>query len=69
MFRIGSLAQDTLDLENLAAQPVRIDAPEGDYSHETQTRVRKAGHDTVMWTPNATQTFNFQGRPNDADSD
>jgi hypothetical protein len=69
LFRIGKLSDDAIDLNDLAADPVRLTAPEGDYSHNTQTRVRKNAQDTVMWTPNATQTYGFDGKPNDNDSD
>jgi hypothetical protein len=69
LFRIGKLSDDSIDLNALAAEPVCLNAPEGDYSHNSQTRVRKNADDTIMYTGGGTQTYNFQGRPSDNDSD
>ena len=39
------------------------------YSHETQSVVAFNDNGPISFTANATQTFDFQGKPHDADSD
>ena len=53
----------------IATAPVRIDVPELSYSHEQQMSVSLASETTSYGTWNGTQTFDFQGRPHDADND
>ena len=61
----------------IAAEPVRIDVPEGKYDHETQVmvykNVPKADSFEVAQIRQATfngiRTFDFQGNPRDADND
>jgi hypothetical protein len=39
------------------------------YSHQTQTVVSQDGTSPVSYTSSATRTFDWQGKPNDADND
>jgi len=53
----------------LATTPLKIDVEKPIYSHTEQKQI------VAQWTPirqitmNGTRTFDFQGRPNDADND
>ena len=54
----------------LAEEATRINITRNDYCMDTQTRFRDedcAGALTMTW--NGTQTYDFQGKPNDADND
>jgi hypothetical protein len=54
----------------LATAPVTIDAVAPRYSHETQTAVEQVGQfRTSTTTFNGTQTFDWNGKPKDSDSD
>lgn len=52
----------------LATAPMAINVPESKYDHGSQVSIYKDGVKLAL-TLNGTQTYNFQGKPNDADSD
>jgi hypothetical protein len=51
----------------LATAPMAIDVPESRYDHAAQVSVYK--NMKLALTVNGTQTFDFQGKPTDNDSD
>lgn len=56
----------------LASPPAKIDLPEMSYDHRSQTTVITGQIQEAQFRPrtwSGTQTFNFQGRPNDSDDD
>ena len=54
----------------IATAPIRVDVPEVAYNHEQQVSVSLASNQTTGYsTWNATQTFDYQGRPYDSDND
>lgn len=53
---------------SLSVRPVRVELGQSQYSTKTQVRVyENTGPLTITW--NGTQTYGFDGRPNDADHD
>lgn len=54
----------------LATAPMRIDVAAPIYDHQTQKNISVAGWTTPKsLTFNGTQTFDYNGRPSDADND
>ena len=54
----------------LATAPATIDVPPTTYSHAEQgSSEPTAQYRTSTFTANGTQTFDWNGRPNDSDSD
>lgn len=52
----------------IASAPIKIDVPQGTYDHAAQVSTYKeAQYRPPTW--NQTQTYDFQGRPHDADND
>jgi hypothetical protein len=52
----------------IATAPIAIDVPKGAYDHSTQITKYQDEYKIAI-TFNGTQTFDFQGRPHDNDSD
>lgn len=53
---------------DLAVESKKISLKDADYSAEQQTRF-SLENDALYFTYNGTQTYNYNGRPNDADND
>ncbi|QWD46921.1 hypothetical protein G6659_05465 [Polynucleobacter paneuropaeus] len=54
----------------LATAPTAIVAAEPvQYNHGTQMVAMNSAKDIMSYTMNGTRTYDFQGKPNDADSD
>lgn len=54
----------------IATAPMTVIVPENNnYSHETQMSAKSAEEIYQQRTWNGTQTFDWQGRPNDSDND
>ena len=53
---------------DLAVDSKKISLKDADYSAEQQTRF-SLENDALSYTMNGTQTYDWQGRPNDADND
>jgi hypothetical protein len=53
---------------DLAVESKKISLKDADYSAEQQTRF-SLENDALYITFNGTQTYNYNGRPNDADND
>jgi hypothetical protein len=53
----------------LSVTPATINVPTAQYNHATQGAEVVAQYNTTTTTMNGTQTFDYNGRPNDADSD
>jgi hypothetical protein len=51
----------------LATSPMSLTTEPTTYSHEQQMSSVKSG--TLSFTMNGTRTYDFQGKPNDADAD
>jgi hypothetical protein len=51
----------------LATAPMTIDVPKSTYDHKAQTST--SNYKKLAFTMNGTQTFDFNGRPRDADND
>jgi hypothetical protein len=54
-----------LTYEDLAAAPARVDIPQTEYSHISQTSPRNSSYPTI----GGTQTYNHNGQPSDSDQD
>jgi hypothetical protein len=52
----------------LASAPMTVVLPESNYDHGSQVSTYKGGTKLAL-TLNGTQTYRFDGRPSDADSD
>jgi hypothetical protein len=52
----------------LATAPMAIDVPKGNYDHSSQVSTYKDNLKLAL-TMNGTQTFDYQGKPHDADND
>jgi len=57
-----------LTVRELATEPTKINLKEADYSCEAQTRFN-IGNEALAITWYATQTFDHNGKPKDADND
>ncbi len=55
--------------QDLARDPVRMPLVQTNYDHNLQIRLGFAGEQGALGTPNATQTFDGQGKPRDSDHD
>jgi hypothetical protein len=53
----------------LSVTPATINVPAAQYNHATQGAEVVAQYQTSTTTYNGTQTYDFNGRPNDADND
>lgn len=65
----GNYNENALDPRNFAETANRINIGESEYSHELQVRAYKRKNDELGFTMNGTQTFGYDGRPNDSDND
>ena len=52
----------------LSSEPIRIQVASSDYSEQDQ-RMSGSINKELTITYNGTRTYDYQGRPNDADSD
>lgn len=57
-----------LTAHDLAIESKKINLKDVDYSDEQQTRF-SIGNDALSVTFNGTQTYTYDGKPNDADND
>ena len=55
--------------KDLGREAIRVVMPDAEYSAASQCRYSPDYNGVVDYTYNGTQTFDYSGRPNDADAD